>query len=409
MKSKINNIQSELYFSRFNNLIKLPNTRDFVLYNSLSGAVTVLSDTQYHDIFKKKISSEEVQTFLLDKKYVYPNPEHETRMIEKISKISAQIRRKKLKLHFFVANKGYKCPLWDNLFQAAEEILHKSPEKSITLYIYIYKKPEKGFLLCLNHFFKTNQLSGRVAVIFIINPIEVNPEQILSLKDIKKKSVSAIIDQHFFKEEKNFSVFLKVLYPRIIQYPQNGLPCVIIFNIKNPFLDLIEPFFSFFLKKGELRFNMTYALNPVKEKFQINNKTGLFCEPDYTTYFSLLKVYNRSPKYNLIKILGYGLILKTQQFLFDKKYILPTLDFCERESQRIFLSGSMGWTNCFKSLTCRLKEEELFPLKCRKCSWEYFCSDGCMFNQHRECPPVEEFFHINAEKLYRAQHLFKRG
>ncbi|MHA1233146.1 MAG: hypothetical protein ACTSPQ_21185 [Candidatus Helarchaeota archaeon] len=100
------------------------------------------------------------------------------------------------------------------------------------------------------------------------------------------------------------------------------------------------------MKKGEMRFYTNFALNSVKERFQIDKDLGLFCEPDYDLFFRLLKLIYSSPKYNLIKIVGYGIIPKIQQYSFDKRYIRPSIDFCEWKAQKIYIARTDRWVRC---------------------------------------------------------------
>jgi hypothetical protein len=389
------------YISKYTNFIKIENKKTAV-YNSLGGRVTFYEGAlgSYHS--RMKINNNETVQVLIKNKLIYKNEHEEKRLIEKIIKVSKKINNSKFKIHVFPNRKGDIGP---NFFKDLERIINKNYNKSISMYIYIYNPINKTFLMELNDFFQKNNLEDKVIVFFTVNPLFFEKSGILSLNHINKKFIIVLIDENFFKEKIDFISYLEIAYQKV-SIEKIDLTCAFLFNIKKSLLSLLEPFFSFFMKRGEMRFYVNFALNPVKESFCIYKDFGLFCEPDYDLFFRLLELICYSPKYNLIKIVGYGMIPKIQQYSFDKRYIRPSIDFCEWKSQTIYTGRTDSWTRCFK-VTSENDFKNKFRLrsKCNDCSFLFSCGEGCKIKETINCPSFDNLFKILNKNIKKSVYL----
>lgn len=403
MKDNKNQISKKYYFSKYNNIIDLEERHKVILYNSLTGNIVFLKKNIYKDILKMKANiKNEIE--ILRNKFIF-NDEFEEKILEKnLAKISENIVKKKLKVHIFL-NKYYNDKVFlDSFLVELSNIVKKNSEKKITLYIYVYSKFAQSFYKIFNNFFFNRLPEYESLIVFVIDPLVVEFENIFSLNNIKRKSVVAIIDPNSFNNIIHFNSYLEEVYHKIERYPQIGIGCTIIFNITKKYLSVVEDYFSFFMKKGEIRFNYNIAINPVDENFQLKRNHGLFCYPDYDLFYELLKFACSSPKYFLLNIVGYGLILKIRHFLFDKNLILPSLGFCEKESQIIYDANKEVWTDCFDINTKNAigaKEHQ----KCKDCSFLFICTKGCPLKESRNCPSFEDIFKLIYPNLANAYEI----
>jgi radical SAM protein with 4Fe4S-binding SPASM domain len=383
--------RDNFYFSEYTNFINIKRNKKKVIFNSLTGNVVWLNRN-----FKKGKPKE--RDFLPKKKFILKNEKKEKLWIKRLTKITNDMHNKQLKIHLFF-NKYYSEKDYQQFFVELEEIIQKNHNKSITLYVYIYDKNGILFSAKLNNFFDKNGLNDSVCVIFIINPLIIKNEDILVFNNIRNKAIIFLIDALFLEDKINFKFYLEILYQQIKKYLKNGLKCSVIFNIKKNNLDLLDAYFSFFMKKEDMRQQVKFALNPVKNTYCVDKDFGLFCDPDYNLYCELLNIFSNSPKYNLLKIVGLGLIPKIQQFLLDKRCIRPTIDFCELKSQKVYIASENTWTNCFKMKSGIFDGKIDLKKKCKECSFLFFCSEGCKAKEEEICPPIQEIFEILWFKL----------
>jgi len=221
------------YLSKYNNFIKIGN-KETVIYNSLSGKVILYDKNISPDRLHMEINNEESNRIFIQNKFIYKNKYEEEKLLEKIIKVSKNINNSKFKIHVFPNSKGEIGP---NFFKDLKNIIKKNLNKTISMYIYIYKPINKIFLKKLNNFFQKNNLEDKIIIFFTVNPLLFDKSDILSLNHINKKFIIALIDENFFKEKIDFKSYLEITYKKISSERLDSTSAFL-FNIKKSLLSL---------------------------------------------------------------------------------------------------------------------------------------------------------------------------
>lgn len=130
-------------------------------------------------------------------------------------------------------------------------------------------------------------------------------------------------------------------------------------------------------------------MNPVKRS-NIYEKWDITNYPSYQVYLTLLKLQASATKYVTMRIYGNDLIIRLQNFIFNKRYLKPALDTYSVAEQLVFdLKNSVLLDNNFENQTAE---------KCAKCSYLYLCGRNYL-SKHATCPPCRKIIQAVGERL----------
>ena len=211
-------------------------------------------------------------------------------------------------------------------------------------------------------------------------------------REIRKlgiREVMCILDKGFMSGTDTFQGYLASCYDRLAQIDRAGIYSPVVYNVDaGQFLNCRE-YFHFFMCRGATRFIVpNLFVNPVAEH-DIFKEWDITAYPDYNVYQLLLNLQASAAKYKSMRIYGNDLIIRLQNYIFNRKYLKPALACYDAGLQMVF--------DARRSRIIRRKSEPLAK-KCGKCSYMYLCGKNYL-KTYAACPPCEAIIQAVGKRL----------